>query len=220
MRGGVTALCRYGSGVSMILAPLVWLASSALGPSHQESRTLAGSLPRIAADPDSFLAFILLGLLSHALLIPAVLGVAHLVKGRRPTLGFTGAALVIVGILCLAVVEGVQLVQHQMIHPAADREQMVALLQRLEAGIGVKVVFLVMLLGLFLGWVTLSVGLFRTRLVPRAVPASVLASLMLNLVGLEILSRVVFLIGLAWLGVVVLKMRDEAWLASERDEGL
>jgi len=52
------------------------------------------------------------------------------------------------------------------------------------------------------------------------VPASVLASLMLNLTGLEILSRVVLLIGLAWLGVVVLKMRDEAWLASERDEGL
>jgi len=72
---------------------------------------------------------------------------------------------------------------------------------------------------LFLGWVTLSVGLLGTRL-PRAVPASVLASLMLNLAGLEILSRVVFLIGLAWLGVIVLKMRDEAWLASERDEGL
>ena len=67
---------------------------------------------------------------------------------------------------------------------------------------------------------TLSVGLFRTRLVPRAVPASVLSFLMLNLAGLEILSRVVFLIGLGWLGVVVVKMRDEAWLASERDEGL
>ncbi len=159
----MTALRRFGSGVSMILAPLVWLASSALGPSHQESRTLAGPLPRIAADPDSFLAFILLGLLSHALLIPAVLGVAHLIKRRRPTLAFIGAALMIVGILCLAVVEGVQLVQHQMIHPAADREQMVALLQRLEAGIGVKVVYLVMNLGLLLGWVTLSVGLLRTH---------------------------------------------------------
>ncbi len=208
----MTAVCRFGSGVSMILAPLAWLASSALGPSHQESRTLAGSLSRIAADPDRFLTFILLGLLSHALLIPAVLGVAHLIKGRRPALAFIGAALVIVGILCLAVVEGVQLVQHQMIHPAADREQMVALLQRLEAGIGLMVVFLIMLLGLFLGWVTLSVGLLGTRLIPRAVPASVLASLMLNFAGLEILARVVFLIGLAWLGVVVLKMRDEAWL--------
>jgi len=147
-----------------------------------------------------------------------VLGVAHLIKGRRPTLAFIGAALVMIGILCLAVVEGVQLVQHQMIHPAADREQMVALLQRLEAGIGVKVVFLVMLLGLFLGWVTLSVGLFGTHLVPRAVPALVLASLLLNFTGLEILARVVFLIGLAWL--VVVKMRDEAWLASERHDGL
>ncbi len=107
-----------------------------------------------------------------------------------------------------------------MIHPAADREQMVALLQRLEAGIGVKVVFVVMLLGLFLGWVTLSIGLLGTRLVPWAVPALVLAFLMLNLAGLEILSRIVFLIGLAWLGVVVVKMGDESWLASERDEGL
>jgi len=204
----------------MILAPLVWLASSALGPSHQESRTLAGSLPRIAADPDRFLAFILLGLLSHVLLIPAVLGIAHLVKKRKPTLAFTGAGLVIVGIVCLAVVDGIQLVQHQMIHPAADREQMVALLQRVEAGIGVRVVFLAMLVGLFLGWVTLSVGLFRPRLVPSAVPASVIGSLMLNLVGLEILSRVVLLIGLAWLGVVVLTMRDEVWMVSERDEAL
>jgi hypothetical protein len=124
----------------------------------------------------------------------------------------------IVGILCLAVIEGVQLVQHQMIHPAADGEQMVELLQRLEAGIGVKVVYLVMLLGLLLGWVTLSVGLLGTRLVPRAIPASVLASLLLNLASLEILSRVVLLIGLAWLGVVVVKMGDEAWLASERDD--
>ncbi len=56
MIGGTTARCRFGTGVSMILAPLVWLASSALGPSHQESRTLAGSLPSIAADPDRFLA--------------------------------------------------------------------------------------------------------------------------------------------------------------------
>ncbi len=42
---------------------------------------------------------------------------------------------------------------------------------------------------------------------------------MLNLAGLEIPARVVFLIGLAWLGVVVVKMRDEAWLdlgASQR----
>ena len=78
-----TALRRFGLGGSMILAPLVWLFSSVLGPSHQESRTLAGPLNRIAADPNRFLAFILLGLLSHALLIPAVLGIAHLIKGRR-----------------------------------------------------------------------------------------------------------------------------------------
>jgi len=203
----------------MILAPLFWLASSALGPRHDESRHLTDSLPRVAADPDRFLAFILLGLLSHALLVPAVLGVAHLVKRRRPTLAFIGAGLMIMGVLCLAVVEGVQFVQLEMIHPTADRAQMVALLQRLEAGTGIKVVFGVMLLGLFVGWVLLSLGLLGTRLVPRAVPASVLASLALNLVGFERISRLVLLIGMGWLGLVVLKMRDDVWWDCERNEG-
>ncbi len=178
--GGVTALGRAGSGLSMILAPLLWLASSALGPGHEASRSLADMLPPIAADPDRFLASVVFGLLSLVLLIPAVLGVAQLLHRRRPLLALTGAGLVLVGILSSAVLHGVQLVQHQMIHPAADREQMVELLARLEAGIGPKVMLVGLFVGLFLGWVILSAGLFTTRVVPRAIPVAIFASLMLN----------------------------------------
>lgn len=211
MRRRVTALRRVSSGVSMIVAPLLLLISSALGPPHKASQQLADELPHIAANPDRFLTFVLVSLVAQALLVPAVMGIAHLLRGR--ILGLIGMALTMVGILSYAVVHGVQLVQHQMGN-AADQEQMIALLQRLEAGIGLKAIFLAFVLGLFLGWVILSIGMFTTPLVPRAVPISVLASLVLNFAGLELLSRFFFLVGLAWLGVVVATMPDEVWLSA------
>lgn len=123
------------------------------------------------------------------------------------------------GILSLAVLHGVQLVQHQMIQATADRGQMIALLQRLEGGIGAKVIFVGLFLGLFLGWVVLLAGLLLTRFVPRAIPLSVLASLVLNFIGLERISRLVFLIGLAWLGALVLVTQDDRWVGAESHGG-
>jgi len=48
----VAALRRVGSGLSMMVAPLLWFVSSALGPGHEASRNLADMLPPIAADPN------------------------------------------------------------------------------------------------------------------------------------------------------------------------
>lgn len=195
----------------MIVGPLLMLIASALGPSHEQSRTLAGPLPTIALGPSRFLAFVLLGLLALGFLVPAVLGVAYFLVTRQPRLALVGAGLLVTGILCSAVVQGIQLVQHQMVDESADREQMVALLERLEAGFGLRVVFVLFLLGLILGWLVLSVALLRHSAVPRAVPVLILASLVVNVAGWELLSRFVFLAGLGWLGIVVLTGRDDVW---------
>ena len=101
-----------------------------------------------------------------------------------------------------------------MIHPAADREQMVELLARLEGGIGPRVILVGLFVGLFLGWLILSAGLFVTRVVPRAIPVAILASLALNFAGLERFSRLFFLIGLGWLGVLVVVRRDDGWVSA------
>jgi hypothetical protein len=155
--------------------------------------------------------------LSLILLVPAVLGIAHLLHRRIPLLAIAGAALVLVGILSLAVLHGVQLVQHQMIQATADRQQMVALLQRLEGGIGTKVIFAGLFLGLFLGWVILPTGRFVTESVPTGIPLFVLASLVLNFAGLERTSRLLFLNGLAWLGALVLVSQEHRWAFVEID---
>lgn len=211
MAAGVTDGARVGSGLAMVGAPLLLLVASVLGPPHTASEHLADQLPHVAADPDRFLAFTLVGLLAVTLHVPAVLGMAHLLRHRRPLLGLTGAALVVVGSFSLAVVQGVQLVEHQMIQRSADRDQMVALLQRVEGGLGLKMVLGGLLLGFFVGWVILSWGFFASRVVPRAVPIFILVSLPINAIGQELLSRLFFLIGMGWLGILVVIMRDADW---------
>ncbi len=212
-----TAVRRVGFGLSMILAPLLWLVSAALGPPHRVSKHLADGLPHIAANPDRYLAATLIGVLSFALFVPAVLGVAHVLRERRPLLALSGAALAVVGILSSAVIHGVQFVQQQMIDVAADRGQMVALLQRTEEGIGLKVIFAGFILGLLLGWLILSAALFVTRVVPRAIPVLIVVSFMVNVVkpDLGIVSRLFFLIGLGWLGGLVLRTRHDGQLTAE-----
>lgn len=211
MTAGVTAGARVGSGLAMIGAPLLLLVASALGPPHTASEHLSDQLPHVAADPDRFLAFTLVGLLAVTLHVPAVLGMAHLLRHAKPLLALTGAALVVVGSISLAVIQGVQLVEHQMIHRSADRDQMVALLQRVEGGLGLKLVLGGLLIGFFLGWVMLSCAIFASRVVPRAIPIFILVSLPINAVGQELLSRIIFLIGLGWLGILVVVASDGDW---------
>lgn len=99
-----------------------------------------------------------------------------------------------------------------MVDEGADRTQMVSLLERLEAGAGLRIVFVVFLLGLMLGWVVLSAGLFRSPSVPRSVPVLIIASLVVNLAGQELVSRFLFLAGLGWLGILVVTRREGVWV--------
>lgn len=176
------------------------------------SKHLADALPHIAADPDRYLAATLIGVLSFALFVPAVLGVAYVLREQRPLLALSGAALAMVGILSSVVIHGVQFVQLQMIDVAADRGQMLALLARAETGIGLKVIFAGFILGLLLGWLILSAALFATRIAPRAIPVLIVVSFLVNIVkpDLGIVSRLFFLIGLGWLGSLVLRTRHDA----------
>ena len=104
-----------------------------------------------------------------------------------------------------------------MIDVAADRGQMVALLQRTEAGIGLQVIVVGFILGLLLGWLILSTALFDTRVVPRAIPVLIVVSFMVNIIKPElgIVSRLIFLISLGWLGILVLRTRHDGHLTAE-----
>ncbi len=112
----------------------------------------------------------------------AVVAMAAMVAPRAPRLAWTGGVLAVLGGFGHAVFGGVVLTQLALAGDAADRAAMADVVDRVETG--PVVAFMAMgLLGTVLGLLLLSIGLFRTRAVPRWVPAALWAFLVVEFIG-------------------------------------
>jgi hypothetical protein len=105
-----------------------------------------------------------------------------------------------------------QLVIWQMGAHGADRTQMAALLNRFDDVTGSALVFTIGGLATVVGVLLLSIALYRAHAVPAWAAAGLVAGVVLNIVGFSaasipvlILSSVVLLAALGWIGVIVLR---------------
>src|SRR4051812_9654036 len=116
------------AGVCMILAPACLLAASIIGPSSDNN---AGAiLPATAGHPDRFYISTVLVIVGLVLLLPAVLGLMHMLRERMTAYGHVGGGLAMLGNLMLMLFGGVMLMQWQMVRGGADRAEMVSLYHR------------------------------------------------------------------------------------------
>jgi hypothetical protein len=105
-----------------------------------------------------------------------------MVAPRAPRLAWLGGVLAVLGGFGHAVFGGVVLTQLALATDTANRAAMGEVVGRVESGPAVA--FMAMgLLGTVLGLLLLSIGLFRTRVVPRWVPAALWAFLVVEFVG-------------------------------------
>ena len=112
----------------------------------------------------------------------AVVAMAAMVAPRAPRLAWTGGVLAALGGFGHAVFGGIALTQLSLAADPTNRDAMAAVADRVESGPAVA--FMAMgLLGTVLGLLLLSIGLFRTRVVPRWVPAALWAFLVVEFVG-------------------------------------
>src|SRR3989454_5080055 len=79
---------RRLAGASLVLAPLLLLASSAVSPALKSDE--GAQLAVIARHPDRFYLFSILGLVSAIVLVPALLGLMHMLRERAPGWGYIG----------------------------------------------------------------------------------------------------------------------------------
>src|SRR5437773_12101856 len=86
---------RRLAGASLVLAPLLLLASSAVSPAIKSDE--GAQLAVIAQHPDRFYLFSLLGLVSAVLLVPALLGLMQMLRERAPGWGYVGVGLMMLG---------------------------------------------------------------------------------------------------------------------------
>jgi hypothetical protein len=184
-----------------------------------QSVNASEQLAMIRTYPTRFLITNLLDLLWLFLLIPAVLGLVHLLRSRGALLGHIGGGFVLAGAVGTAAYRGVNLGQLQVAESGLDQGQVLEAVE--QASAGVIVVMLMSALGLFIGYALLAVGLWRTRAAPGGAIGLIVAFLVVDIIGLAVggnkgvllVAHTLFLVGLGWIGMKVLAMANAQWRA-------
>jgi len=205
----------------MIASAALSLATALILPANRSD--LGEQVASVAAHPDRFIVANLIALVSLVLLVPALLGLVHMLRERAPRLALVGGGLALAGAMPVAVQIALGLVEWQMVKGGAERGPMVALLHRIEFSPGFVPILLASALPA-LGICVLGAGLWRTRLAPRWVAGLLgLGGVVLDL-GFElpslfvrILAAALSLLAFAYLGRIVLGWSAEEWTgAAER----
>lgn len=212
------------AGVSMVLAPMLFLVSAILAPS---SNSDAGAiLGAVARNPDRFYESTVVGIAGSILLLPALLGLMHMLREKQVALGHVGGGLALLGSLVFMLFWGVALMQWQMVRGGGDRGQMTALLDRFLHTTGTQV-FLYFSLAFTIGLVVLALGLWRARAVHWSIAGALAAGAIVLQVGFFvgneasyfIVASAILFVALATMGRVVLTESDEAWEHTPENTG-
>ena len=204
------------AGICMILAPTLFLVSAILAPSSDnEAGAILGA---IADHTDRFYIATLFGIVGTILLVPAVLGLMHMLRERQVALGHAGGGLALLGSLMFMMFWGVSLMEWQMVRGAGSRAEMVALLDRYMHTTGTEVFFFFSL-AFTVGMLVLALGLYRARAVhwstAGALGAGVVVLQCAFFIGNEaawfIVAAAMLLVGFATIGRMVLMETDDEW---------
>ncbi|MBA2460325.1 MAG: hypothetical protein H0V45_00925 [Actinobacteria bacterium] len=207
---------RQVAGAAMIVMPPVFVLAELL---HARFQTEAAKqLTAVADNTGRWYAAHALIFLALALAVPAFLGLVHLLGRGRAALGHLSLVAFVPGLIAIAAIVGMELVLWQMAQPSANRDQMVALAERINESAGVVPVFLVALL-FPLAWLLIGIGLYRARTVPAWTAVLIALSQPIGFIGelaggpkaLAVLAQLVFALGLIPVGIRVLRQSDGDW---------
>ena len=213
------------AGSCMILAPLFFVIAFVVSPRLE---TEAGPTLSVAAEnADRFYIANLLATVGLILVVPAVLGLMHMLRERRPGHSALGGGLTLIGVLLTLVSTGVSFVIWEMARNGADSAANVAVLDGVLNDAGVVIpVYIVGYLGA-IGVLILGLGLYSSRVVDWwmalffaagvvciniAFPAGTLA--------LAIVGAALMLVGLGSMGLMVLGESDADWEHTPEYKGM
>ncbi len=205
------------AGVCMIASPALLVVAEIIHP--REHSDEAKWLAEVSANTGRQYWAHLLALLALALALPAILGVMHMLKARRPALGHVGAGLALFGLVSLAAVVGTEFVVWQAAKaPGTDTAAMTSLIGRIIDSRGMLLLYL-LALTLPLGLLVLGIGLYLSRAAASWEAALVAIPVAVGIVSeiaygpriIPTVTSILFLIGLGSIGLRVLRQTDEEW---------
>ena len=211
------------AGACMVVAPVVLLVAMVIHPASDMDE--ATQVATIADNLDAWYVAHLLALISIAVMVPALLGLMHMLREREVAFGHVGGGLAMLGLLAFAGIVGMELAMWQMVAGGSTREA-VALLERLNETAGIVIPFALVSFGFSLGLACLAIGLYRARAVQSWMAVSVAVGAILfgiaigsALNWLAIVAAAFLVVGLGAIGRMVLRETDEAWEHTPEYEG-
>jgi hypothetical protein len=211
------------AGACMVVAPLVLLVAMVIHPAS--SMNEATQVATIQDNLDAWYVAHLLALISIAFMVPAVLGLMHMMRERQVAFGHVGGGLAMLGLLAFAGIVGMELAMWQMAAGGSTREA-VALLERLNNTAGIVIPFAFVSFGFALGLACLAAGLLRARAVQSWMAISTAAGAILfgfaigtAMNWLAVVAAAFLVVGLGAIGRMVLRETDEAWEHTPEYEG-
>ena len=209
-------LRKMVAGACMLLAPLLFLVAFVVSP---ELETKAGAALSTAADNvDRFYVSNLLATIGLMLVVPAVLGLMHMLRERRPAYSGLGGALTLIGVFASMVGQGVAFVMWEMARHGADSAANTSVIHAVTHDTGTVLPIYILGYVAAIGVVVLGAGLYLARVVDWwmalffavgvvciniAFPAGLLA--------LAIVGSALMLVGLGSMGLMVVRESDADW---------
>lgn len=211
------------AGACMVVAPLVLLVSMVIHPASNTDE--ATQVATIVENLDAWYAAHLLALVSIVLMVPALLGLMHMLRERQVALGHVGGGLAMLGLLAFVGIVAMEMVMWQLAG-GGDTAAAVSLLQALNESAGIVIPFALVSFGFAIGMALLAVGLYRARVVQSWMAVSVgVGSILfgsgiaLAMNWLAIVAAAFLVVGVGSIGRMVLRETDEAWQHTPEYEG-
>jgi hypothetical protein len=204
------------AGACMVLAPLLFLVAFVVSPKLETS---AGKQLSAAVDhADRFYFANLVAMVGLFLVVPAVLGVMHMLRERRPAYSGLGGALTLIGVFASMVGQGVAFVMWEMARNGADSAANVSIVHAVTHDTGtVLPIYILGYVGA-VGVVVLAAGLYMARVVDwwmalffAAGVVCINVAFPAGLLALAIVGSALMLVGLGSMGLMVLRESDADW---------
>ena len=203
------------AGLCMIAAPALFLASSIVSPKlDTDEGTL---LSNAAGHIDRWYVSAALAFAGMVLLLPAVLGLMHMLRERGTVYGNVGGGLALIGVMAGAANAGLTFVVWQMAR-AGDRAQMTALLHRIDHTAGTSIPLMFLGIALAVGVIVLAWGLARAHAAPTWCTLCLALAAVAFAIAAPAASQPLFIVasallmaGLAPIGRMVMTETEQEW---------
>jgi hypothetical protein len=203
------------AGCCMVAAPLMVLGAFVVSPAiHTDAREQLGSF---AAHPDRLFISTLATVVAVALMVGATLGLMHMLRERMSAYGHAGGIMALLGLVSFAVFSGASLLAWQMVGDGIQATDVTAW-HGFTHSTGTVVTVAVMSYVGTAGFVVLAAGLWRARVVDWWMAAAIAVGVVaialatpFESVAVGIAGAAVLMVGLAAVGLMVLRETDAEW---------